>query len=126
MPERTIAEKLKFKPGMRAALLHLPEGIDLGVPDGERTGDPASAAFVIDFATSQTEAEDRLASLAASITGAPVLWLAYPKGSTVAGHDLNRDTVAAAARTVGLVVNANFSIDDTWSAVRMRALKPGE
>ena len=39
---------------------------------------------------------------AAAVGPQTVAWLAYPKGSRVAGYDLNRDTIAAFARTVGL------------------------
>lgn len=126
MTDRTIAEKLKFKPDMTAAVLHAPAVVDLGVPADALVTDPADARFIVDFATTQAEAEERIAALASSVSEGDIVWLGYPKGSKAAGRDLNRDTVAATARASGLVVNANFAIDATWSALRVRPLRPGE
>jgi hypothetical protein len=129
MSDKTPAEKLRMAAGMTAALLHVPEGVleVLGVPAGvETVDDPGAAGFVLAFATTQAAAEDRLSSLAGVVTRKTVAWIAYPKGSRAAGHDLNRDTIAAFARTVGLVAVSAVSLDDTWSALRVRPLKPGE
>jgi hypothetical protein len=129
MSDKTPAEKLRMASGMTAALLHLPEGVleDLGVPAGvEVVDDPSAAGFVLAFASTQAVAEDRLASLAEVIGRKTVAWIAYPKGSRAAGHDLNRDTIATFARTVGLVAVSAVSLDDTWSALRIRLLKRGE
>ena len=126
MVDLTVAEKLKYKPGMLAALLHVPPGVAIGVPEDIRVPGPAGADFIIDFAVTQAEAEDRLKALAGTAGEKVVAWIGYPKGSRAAGFDLSRDTIAAAARAHGLVVNANFAIDETWSAVRVRPLRPGE
>lgn len=126
MEDRTIAEKLKFKPGMRALVLHAPAGVDLGLPAEALVADPADAQFIVEFARTQAEADARIAALEPSVGESDVVWMAYPKGSKAAGYDLNRDTVAAAGKARGLVVNANFAVDETWSAVRMRRQRAGE
>lgn len=126
MPDRTPAEKLKFKPGMTAAVLHAPDGVDLGVPADALVKDPAEADFVVVFASTQAQAEERVAALAPSIGPKAVAWIGYPKGSKAKGHDISRDTIAGFVRTLGLVAFMNFSIDDTWSGIRVRPLKPGE
>jgi hypothetical protein len=126
MADASVAQKLKYKPGMVAALLHVPAGVDIGVPADGLVSDPAHAAFMVEFAATQMEAEARLRALAPAVGEKTVAWIGYPKGSRAAGYDLNRDTIAAAARTVGLVVNASISIDGTWSALRVRPLRPGE
>lgn len=123
MPDRTPAEKLRLKPGMTAAILHQPTELDgvLGVPEGVRlTADPSEADFILDFASTLAEANERLAELSPAVRPKTVTWMGYPKGSKAKGYDLNRDSVAAAAAEVGLIVNANFSIDEKWSALRMR------
>ncbi len=123
MPDKTPAEKLRLKPGMSAAFLHLPDGLKgrLGVPeDVAEVADPARADFILDFAATQAEAEERLTALAPSVGPKTVTWLAYPKGSKAAGYDVSRDTIWQFAPTVGLVLNANVAIDDKLSAVRMR------
>ena len=129
MSEKTPLEKLRLKAGMRATILHLPPELStlLALPEGTTAEkDPAKADFVLDFATEQAEAETRLAALAPSIGERTITWMAYPKGSKAAGYDISRDTIWQFARTVGLVLNANVALDATWSAVRMRPLRPGE
>ena len=125
MSGKTPAEKMRLKPGMSAALLHAPGRLEAarGVPDGVIHVDSTERAdFILDFATSQVEAEERLAALGPSISSATVAWLADPKGSKAAGLDLGRNTLAACAPKFGLILVANIAVDATWSAVRMRPL----
>ena len=129
MADKTPAEKLRLKAEMTAALLHLPEEVrgGLGLPGGVVVADdPAHVDFIIDLATTQAEAAERLTALEPHVRDDTILWFCYPKGSKTAGHDLNRDTVATFARTIGLVAVANVAIDDTWSALRIRRLRPGD
>lgn len=91
MTETTPAEKLRLKPGMSATFLHLPEGVRerLGVPDEvTEMANPAEADFILDFASTQAEAEARLTALAPSVGPKTVTWMAYPKGSKAAGYDI--------------------------------------
>lgn len=123
MSDKTPAEKLRLKSGMKAALLHVPAELEgaLGLPaDVELVDGPTGADFVLDFATTQAEAEQRMSALAGTIGPKTVVWVGYPKGSKAAGYDLNRDTIWQFGATVGLVINANVAIDAKWSAVRMR------
>ena len=123
MPDKSPAAKMRLRPNMTAALLHMPTDLRdrLGIPDGVVfVDDPADAGFVLDVVTTQAEAEATLTRLAPHVSSATLAWLAYPKGSKAAGHDLSRDTVWRSARTVSLTLVANVSIDETWSALRMR------
>jgi hypothetical protein len=129
MADKTPAEKLRLKAGMTAALLHVPEDVrgGLGLPDGVAVDDdPAHVDVILDFAATQAEAERRLTALEPHVRDEVVLWFCYPKGSKAAGHDLNRDTVATFARTVGLVAVSNVAVDETWSALRIRRLRAGD
>jgi hypothetical protein len=78
------------------------------------------ARFLLDFVTTQAEAEERLVALEPFIGEKTIAWLAYPKGSKAAGRDLNRDTIWAFARTIGLTLVTNIAVDETWSALRIR------
>ena len=125
MAEKTPAEKMRFKPGMSAALVAAPAGTagrlgfpaDVVMPEGPREAD-----FILVFVTTQVEAEAALSDLSAWLAPTTLAWLAYPKGSKAAGHDLSRDTIWAYAQTIGLTVVANIAIDSTWSALRLRPL----
>ena len=108
---------------MTAALLHAPPGIKavLGLPQGVGlASDPNEADFLLSFASNQAEAEERLAEIKPCIRPATLAWLAYPKGSKAAGHDLNRDTIWSYGKTISLDFVANIAIDAMWSAMRMR------
>lgn len=128
MPDKAPAEKMRLKPGMTAALLHVPAAVRgrLGVPDDVTVvDDPAAAGpdcigFLLVFAATQAEAEERLVALEPFIGERTLAWLAYPKGSKAAGRDLNRDTIWAFARTVGLTLVTNIAVDETWSALRVK------
>jgi hypothetical protein len=126
MPAKTAAEKMRLNSGMRAAFLHAPEGVQesIGVPEGITiTDDAREVDFILVFATSQAEAEERLLAVKPSVHEKTLAWLAYPKGSRAAGRDLNRDTIWAYGRTIGLDFVANIALDETWSAMRMRPAK---
>jgi hypothetical protein len=121
--EKAPAEKMRLKPGMTATLLHVPANVRgrLGIPDDVTVvDDPAAAGFLLDFATTQAEAEECLLALKPFVGEKTVAWLAYPKGSRAAGRDLSRDTIWAFARTIGLTLVTNIAVDETWSALRVR------
>jgi hypothetical protein len=126
MPDKTPAEKLKYKPGMTAAVLHAPAGVGLGLPAGVASEDANGADFIVVFAATQAEADGRVSEVSRFVGEKTVAWIAYPKGAKARGLDISRDTISAFVRRVGLIVNANFSIDETWSALRVRPLRPGE
>ena len=125
MAEKTAAQKMFLKPGMTAALLHVPPALRerLGVPDDVTvTADAEGAGFILEVAETQAQAEERLTALAPVIGTGTVAWLAYPKGAKAAGRDISRDTIWAFVQTLGLRLNANIAVDDAWSAVRMRPI----
>ena len=133
MTEKTPAGKMRLKPGMAAALLHVPAELRgrLGVADGVTVVDdlakagPADAGFLLDFATTQAEAEERLVALAPFVGEKTVVWIAYPKGAKAAGRDVSRDTIWRFAQTIGLTLVANVAIDGTWSALRVKRASAG-
>ena len=125
MADKTPAEKLRLKPGMSVALLHLPEGLRdrLGIPaDVKFVEDPAEADFVLDYASTQAEAEERLTRSRTQGAREDGDVDGVPEGLEGGGYDVSRDTIWRFAQTVGLVLNANVAIDEKLSAVRMRPL----
>ncbi len=84
MAEKTAAEKMRLKPGMTAAILHAPPGVveGLGLPDDVTVvGQPETAAFILTFAATQAEAEERVREIAPHVGPDTLAWIAYPKGS---------------------------------------------
>jgi hypothetical protein len=59
----------------------------------------------------------------AGLAPGAALWVFFRKGSKAAGLDMNRDSVWAVAERLGLRPLGLVSIDDTWSAFRLRAAR---
>ncbi len=53
----------------------------------------------------------------------PVLWVAYPKGNRA---DINRDSLWRLVAPFGLRPITQVAIDETWSALRFRPVRPDE
>ena len=51
-----------------------------------------------------------------------LLWVAYPKGTSKIKTDVNRDKGWDLARKLNLITIAIVSLDETWSAVRLRPM----
>ncbi len=128
MAERTVAQKLQIKPGDLVALVAASDedATRLGaLPEGARfTQDAtAGASIAIVFVGSRAELLERFASELPGLAGARAVWFCYPKGNRA---DLNRDTIMRETGAFGWRPNSNVAVDDTWSAVRVRPLEPGE
>jgi hypothetical protein len=125
MGEKTTAARLLIKPGTvvwvsdmaRASLLgRMPDGVVL-------VGTPAEAAVAVvvadDAATIRAALETYLVDLAARA----ILWVVYPKGNRA---DINRDSLWRMIAPHGLRPITQVAIDETWSALRFRPLRPDE
>jgi hypothetical protein len=52
-----------------------------------------------------------------------VLWIAYPKQSSKIKTNINRDILWQTAEPFGITAVSAVSIDETWSALRLRPIK---
>ena len=125
MSAKSIAEKLLIKPG---STVWSSDGGSLRLigplPDDVR---PVAA---LEEATTALFFADDAASLRATLAthanqlGEPeTVWVAYPKANRT---DINRDSVWPILGEYGMRPVGQVAIDDVWSALRFRALKPGE
>jgi hypothetical protein len=73
--------------------------------------------FVRDMAALRS----RLAEVGPKL-GDAVLWVTYPKGGV--GTDLNRDIIWDYVRTIGYDAVSNISVDEVWSAIRLKVIGP--
>lgn len=51
-----------------------------------------------------------------------ILWFAYPKGTSKIKTDINRDILRIAGAEYGITAVSLISINDTWSALRLRPI----
>lgn len=125
MSTKTVAEKLLVKPGTSVWVSHPGRQSLLDpLPAGARVVDgPADAGVAVVFADDAESVRTVLASHRDTVAAPPVVWVAYPKGGRT---DINRDSLWPIVGEFGLRPNGQVAIDDVWSALRFRAVRPGE
>lgn len=127
MADKSVAQKLLIKENHRVLLINEPSGYRdiLGEtpPNVTVLTDPSGPADVVQvFVSSREELDDRLPPAKPLVKPGGLLWVTYPKGSPKARADVNRDTIREYARTIGLEGIAMISVDDTWSALRVKSI----
>jgi hypothetical protein len=117
-----LVQKLGIKSHHRVALVAAPPEFVLGAL-------PAGAALqthlrggaldvILFFAASRSQLSERYAALAARLTPAGGLWIAWPKKASGMATDLSEDIVRAIGLEAGLVDNKVCAVDETWSGLR--------
>ena len=125
MSGKTVAGKLLVKPGM-AVWASSPDGLALigPLPPGARVVAAIGAADVaLLFAESADALEQLLEDGADALHRPDILWVAYPKAGR---SDLKRDTIPPHLTRRDMRPIGQVAIDEIWSALRFRPLKPGE
>jgi hypothetical protein len=119
---KTVAQKARLKPGTAIAVLNPVPGVveSLGLPPDIVFVDPAQAQLVFVFVTTRAELEARMPRTVAALAPGATIWVIFRKGSRAAGLDMSRDDVWALAEKLDLRPLGLLSIDETWSAFRLR------
>jgi hypothetical protein len=122
MATKTVAEKGHVKAGTTLAIVNPVQRVvdSLGLPAVEVTDLP-NARLVFLFVRDRTELESGMRSLIPRLCPGATLWVFFRKGSRASGLDMNRDDVWTIADAGGLRPLGLISVDDTWSAFRLRA-----
>ena len=125
MSEKPIAAKLLIKAD---TTIWASEPARLGLlgqlPTGVRTVDRLDqATTVIVFAEDARTLHAVLAEHGGQLAASPLVWVVYPKGNRT---DINRDSIWPLLVEHGLRPITQVSLDEVWSALRFRALRPGE
>ncbi len=127
MPEKTVLQKLFLKEGQAFLLLDPPAGyLDLlgYLPAGVTllTALNGPADVIQYFVTSQAALNKLAPRLKAALKPKGILWVTYPKGTSKVKTDLNRDILREMVTQFGLEAVALFSVDETWSAMRLKVV----
>jgi hypothetical protein len=119
-----LGSKLQIKPGTSVALLHVPTGVTLDLPEGcMATSDASGAEAVVVFVTNRDELRQRAEPAVEAALRDVLAWVAYPKAGQL-GTDLNRDSVRDLLMPRGIQPVRQVAIDDVWSALRFRPALP--
>ena len=125
MTTKTVADKLLIKPDTTLWSSHA-DRLDLigPLPEGVRRVDALEeATTALVFADDEAAVRGILDTHKDHLTQPGTLWVAYPKANRA---DINRDTLWPILGAYGLRPITQVAVDDVWSALRFRPLKPGE
>jgi len=125
MSQKSVARRLFIREDFTILLVNEPEGYRtlLGQlpPNVTVLTKPTEPFDLIQvFVISRKELEDQLEKLKRFLKPKGLFWVTYPKGRSKIKADINRDSIAKYARTIGLEGVAMISVDDTWSALRLK------
>ena len=125
MSDKMVAQKLLIKEDYKVLLLNKPEDYAsiLGElpPNVTVLNEPVEAVDLVQvFVTSRKELEEQLVKLKSVIKPKGLLWVTYPKGTSKIKAGINRDSIVQYARSLGLEGVVMISVDDTWSALRLK------
>ena len=125
MSDKSIAQKLQIKANRTALFVNAPKGYEekLGaLPDGvfiaKKIG--ARVDFIQVFGGTRKELEEYMPRLKPTLNPAGVFWVTYHKGTSGVPTDINRDSIAAYAKTIGMQAVAQIAVDEDWSALRLK------
>jgi len=120
--DKTVAQKARVKSGTAIAVINrVPRIVEsLGLPEGVVFVKPAKADLVFLFVRTRAELKARMPAAVAVLGPASAIWVFFRKGSGGAGLDMNRDTVWAVAEKLDMRPLGLVSINDAWSAFRLR------
>jgi hypothetical protein len=124
---KSVAERLQVKPGKTVAILNAPADYikTLGkIPAGAQIINSYSrpADIIQIFVKDRAQLEAELAKLPKKLNPGGAIWVTYYKSTSQNKTDINRDVIGEYAATIGLEGVAIISIDDDWSALRLKVL----
>jgi hypothetical protein len=123
--EKSVAEKAHVKPGTTIAVLNPVAGVveSLGLPDDVTFVGSGEAQLVFLFVSTCAELEAQMPPAVSGLAPGAAIWVFYRKGSKAAGLDMSRNSVWTVAERMDLRPLGLVSVDDTWSAFRLRPAK---
>ncbi|PKN93432.1 MAG: hypothetical protein CVU43_24780 [Chloroflexi bacterium HGW-Chloroflexi-5] len=124
--EKSLPERLQVKPGRSLRLINAPDGFlsILGpLPERSKMATKFDKADVVLFFVKNMEwLKTGLSAATNALAPGGILWVIYPKLTSALRSDVSRDTIWKYAETIGWTGVAMVSVDETWSAFRMKRL----
>ncbi|UGQ45557.1 DUF3052 family protein [Massilia endophytica] len=122
MSEKTVADKLFAAKAKAIAVINAGAanaGLVAQLPQ-EKLAAKGAADLILLFADSEAELERELPKAKTRLEPKGALWVCYVKGTSKLHTGLHRDRINAYAESIGLTAVAMISIDQDWSALRLK------
>jgi hypothetical protein len=131
MPETTLVNKMKLKPGQSAAIINAPDGYLKKLsplPAGVKVAEKLDGKFdwVQIFVENKVQLDKLAPRAIRALKPESLLWISFPKGTSKIQTDLTRDQGWDGLEQADLKWVNLISVNETWSAFAMRPYKPGE
>lgn len=125
MSEKSVAQKLLIKENYQVLVINSPKNYKTIMGEYPTnvtflTQSNKPVDFVQLFVTSKEELQKNLEMAKTILKPKGLLWVSYPKGTSRIKTDINRDIIREYARSIGLEGIGMISVDDTWSALRLK------
>jgi hypothetical protein len=124
---KSIQEKLQMKPGRSVLVVNQPTDynkllgkLPTSITVAERNSKNIDVIQV--FVESRQQLEDELPKMKLALATKGMLWVTYAKGTSSKRSDINRDSINEYAQSIGLEGVAIVSINDDWSALRLKVV----
>jgi hypothetical protein len=125
MADTSLATKLQVKPGFKMLIMNAPEGylkmLDK-LPEGAQVTTTAGGTFdfVQVFVYNKADIDKLAPKAIKAVKPGGMLWFSYPKKTGKIKTDIHRDYGWDAVNNAGWEGVRLISVDDTWSAFRVR------
>lgn len=123
-----LADKLGFKPGMRAFIADMPASVraeialdSLGLELLAAPGAGIDAAHV--FVTERARLECELTALRQLVAPSGFIWVSWPKKAAKMDTDVTEDVIRELALPLGLVDVKVCAVDEIWSGLKLMIRK---
>jgi hypothetical protein len=120
MSDQPIAARLQVKGDRRLAVIDAPVGVDAAIGGAAARAAPEAAEVVLLFARGRAALNDGLDRWLPRLGPACILWVGYPKLTSMLAKDLHRDVIRAAMIARGMDTVGQIAIDQDWSAMRLK------
>ena len=125
MSDKKVAQKLLIKENYNVLFINEPENYKEILGDLPKNvtilSEPTkSVDFIQFFVSSNIELKEGLIELKQNLSPKALLWVTYPKETSKIKTDINRDIIREYAQTIGLTSVAMISVNDIWSALRLK------
>ena len=122
-----VFKKLKLTDERTALIINAPSDFAAslqGLPHDSQFGKTTQHYdYVQFFVKSISEFENLIPQVITAGKYDCLIWACYPKGSGKVKFDINRDRIHDASPQFGVDTVTQISIDETWSAMRLRPLE---